>query len=67
LAPGADPPTDLPWVVDYLTYRWDGKEWLKSIRTVRNAHWSDDEAWPNEEVWPNEAAFPTPSDQPRTP
>lgn len=47
------PPADLPWVVDYLTFRWDGKgEWIKSVRTERNARWQASDPWPDDAKFP---------------
>jgi len=53
LKPGEAPPADLPWVVDYLTYRWDGAgAWVKAVRTEKEARWSADDEWPEGERFP---------------
>jgi hypothetical protein len=63
LKPGEPPPADLPWVVEYLTYRWDAGAglWLKTARTERDRQWDEDQAWPDAAEFPGAGAAPSPS------
>jgi hypothetical protein len=53
LPAGATPPADLPWVIDYLTFRWDGEgSWIRTARTERNADWDESKPWPPDDAFP---------------
>jgi len=58
LKQGENPPPDLPWVVEYLTYRWDASArlWHRTTRIERNRRWQADEVFPGDAAFPAEAS-----------
>ncbi len=53
LKPGDPPPPDLPWVIEYLTYRWDGAaDWIRAVRVEHGRQWDADAAFPGDAAFP---------------
>ncbi len=51
--PDAPLPANLPLVLDYIRYRYDGKGgWIKTIRTEKGREWSVDQDFPDDQQFP---------------